>query len=87
MAKISVLWKLGKSIVYKNIALYSYIPQNKKFRFGLVWFMVFNATFNSISVIVAVSFIDGGNRGTQRKPLQKYNWFSIFLISAPFRAI
>ena len=87
MAKISVLWKLGKSVVYKNIALYSYIPQNKNFRFGLVWFMVFNATFNSISVIVAVSFIDGGNRSTQRKPLQKYNWFSIFLISAPSRAI
>jgi hypothetical protein len=29
--------------------------------------MVFNVTFNNISV-VAVSFIGGGNRGTQRKP-------------------
>jgi len=38
---------------------------------GLVWFsfMVFNATFNNIfSYIVAVSFIDGGNRSTRRKP-------------------
>ena len=33
---------------------------------ALVWFMVFNVTFNNISVyIVAVSFIGGGNR---RKP-------------------
>ena len=40
----------------------------------LVWFMVFNSTFNNISVtqkmyIVAVSFIDEGNRSTRRKPL------------------
>ena len=38
--------------------------------FGLCFrFMVFNATFNNISVItyiVAVSFIGGGNRSTQR---------------------
>ena len=27
----------------------------------LVWFMVFNATFNNISIIVAVSFIGGEN--------------------------
>jgi len=31
-------------------------------------FMVFNATFNNISVIVAVSFIGVGNRSTSRKP-------------------
>jgi len=33
--------------------------------------MVFNTTFNNISVIlyVAVSFIGGGNRSTWRKPL------------------
>ena len=38
-------------------------------RFGLVWFIVFNAIFNNISVIsLAVSFIDGGNRSTRRKP-------------------
>jgi hypothetical protein len=30
--------------------------------------MVFNATFNNISVIMAVSFIGGGNRCAQRKP-------------------
>ena len=30
--------------------------------------MLFNATFNTISAIVAVSFIDGGNRNTRRKP-------------------
>jgi len=31
---------------------------------------LFNATFNNISVyIVAVNFIDGGNRSTRRKPL------------------
>ena len=32
------------------------------------WFMVFNATFNNISVIyLVVSFIGGGNRCTRRK--------------------
>jgi len=34
--------------------------------------MVFNATFNNISIInyiMAVSFIDGGNRSTQKKQL------------------
>jgi hypothetical protein len=39
-----------------------------RFRFS---FMVFNATFNNISVIsyiVAVSFIGGGNRSTLRNP-------------------
>jgi hypothetical protein len=37
---------------------------------GLLWFgfMVFNATFNNISAIVAVSFIGGANRSTLRKP-------------------
>ena len=30
--------------------------------------LVLNATFNHISYIVAVSFIDGGNRSTWRKP-------------------
>jgi len=39
----------------------------------LVWFMVFNATFNNISVTqemytVAVSFIGGGNWSTRRNP-------------------
>ena len=34
------------------------------------WFMVFNATFNNISVISwqSISFIGGGNRSTRRKP-------------------
>jgi hypothetical protein len=39
----------------------------------LFGFIVFNATFNNISVtgyIVAVSFIGGGNRRTRRKPLK-----------------
>ena len=40
---------------------------------GLDWFMVFNATFNNISDIHVswwynVSFINGGNQSTQRKP-------------------
>jgi hypothetical protein len=30
--------------------------------------MILNATFSNISVIVAVSFIDGENRNIQRKP-------------------
>jgi hypothetical protein len=35
----------------------------------LVWFMVFNATFNNyFSYIMTVSFIGGGNRSTRRKP-------------------
>jgi hypothetical protein len=33
--------------------------------------MVFNATFNNISVIVAVSFIDGANGSTWGKPPKK----------------
>ena len=42
----------------------------KNFGFWLClgWFLVFNATFNNISVIVLASFICGGNRSTQRKP-------------------
>ena len=36
------------------------------FRDGLSWFMVYNATFNNISV----SFIGGGNRSTRGKPPQ-----------------
>jgi hypothetical protein len=44
-----------------------YDPRNKH----MVWFMVFDATFNNISgsYIVAVSFIGGGNWSTMRKPL------------------
>jgi len=34
--------------------------------------MVFNAIFNNISVIVAVSFIGGENRSTRRKPLTNF---------------
>jgi hypothetical protein len=35
--------------------------------------VVFNATFNNISVvIVAVSFIVGGNRSIRRKPLKNF---------------
>jgi hypothetical protein len=33
----------------------------------MVWFMVFYATFNNISVIVVVSFIGKGNRITLEK--------------------
>jgi hypothetical protein len=34
-----------------------------------VWFMVFNATFNNISIISCLSvFFGGGNRSTQRNP-------------------
>jgi hypothetical protein len=35
----------------------------------LVVVLVFNATSTIFSYIVAVSFIGGGNRSTQRKPL------------------
>ena len=35
---------------------------------GFVWFKVLNATFNKIQFIVAVSFIDWGNRSTRKKP-------------------
>ena len=35
----------------------------------IIWFMVFNATFNNVSgiYIVVVSFIGGGNQSTCRK--------------------
>jgi hypothetical protein len=33
----------------------------------MVWFIVFNVTFNNISYIVTVSFIGGGNGSTERK--------------------
>jgi hypothetical protein len=38
--------------------------------YWLVGFMVFNATFNNISIIyiVAVGFIGGGNQSARRKP-------------------
>ena len=35
---------------------------------GYIAAMVLNATFNCIFVIVAVSFIGGGNRSTRKKP-------------------
>ena len=38
--------------------------------------MVFNATFNNISVVVVVNFIGGGNRSTLRKPLTCRNYIS-----------
>ena len=34
---------------------------------GLVWFMVFNATFNNILALVEVSFIGGGNQSAPLK--------------------
>jgi hypothetical protein len=37
-------------------------------RFGYAWFMVFNVTFNNISVIVAVISIGEGNRSIRGKP-------------------
>jgi hypothetical protein len=45
----------------------------------LVVIMVFNATFNNISVIVAVSFIGGGNLSTRRKPLTCHKSLTIFI--------
>jgi len=36
----------------------------------MVWFIVFNVTFNNISYIVTVSFIGGGNGSTKRKAPQ-----------------
>jgi hypothetical protein len=50
-----------------------------------LWFMVFNATFNNIADIVAVSFIDGGKRATWRKPptfrknKKTYSYFILLL--------
>jgi hypothetical protein len=45
----------------------------------LVVIMVFNATFNNISVIVAVSFIGGGNLSTRRKPPTCHKSLTIFI--------
>jgi len=42
--------------------------------------MVFNATFNNISYIVAVSFIDGGNWSIQRKPTTRRKSLTNFII-------
>ena len=41
---------------------------NKGGRGGGFKVMVYNTTFNNISVILAVSFIGGGNQSTRRKP-------------------
>ena len=49
--------------------------------------MVFNATFNYFSYIMAVSFIDGGSRSTWRKPLTncigscKHNYHTIMIMT------
>ena len=52
----------------KYLGVFDLLCNNERKCF-LVWFMVFNATFNNIfSYIVAVSFIGGGNRSTRRKP-------------------
>jgi hypothetical protein len=43
--------------------------------------MVFNATLNNISVIiVAVSFIGGGNRRNRRKPTLSHNVVDLALM-------
>jgi hypothetical protein len=39
----------------------------------LGWFMVFNATFNNISVISWLSFMGGGNLSTRRKPVASHS--------------
>ena len=39
---------------------------DEKLWFGLVWFMVFNATFDNISIIICVLW--GRNRSTRRRP-------------------
>ena len=36
---------------YKRSGYYCVLLNSVDFRFGLVWYMVFNATFNNISVI------------------------------------
>jgi hypothetical protein len=41
--------------------------------------MVFNATFNNISVIRVGSFIGGGNRSTWRKPMPCRQSLTIFI--------
>jgi hypothetical protein len=57
--------------------------QNLKFLLtlqnSLIWFMVFNATFNKwyISYIVVVSFIGEGS--TQRKPQTYRKWLTNFI--------
>jgi hypothetical protein len=53
------------SILSENIKL-AEIDQKTPIFFYSTWFMVFNATFNNISVI-SVSFIGGENQSTQRK--------------------
>jgi hypothetical protein len=49
---------------------------------GLVSFIVFNATFNNISVnyIVAVSFIGGGNWSSRRKPPTCHNLWKVYIV-------
>jgi hypothetical protein len=61
---------LQGSFGQKTIKHHSKESSRDKQIFGLVGdrVMVFNATFNNILVIVAVSFFDGGNRSSQRKP-------------------
>ena len=65
--------KCANVLLQSNLELRCYVEITKKMRsihlkVTMVWFMVFNATFNNISVIyiMVVSFIDGGNRSTQR---------------------
>jgi hypothetical protein len=55
-----------------------------------VCLMVFSATFNNVSYIVAVSFISGGNRMTQRKlPICRMSqfwltlWFCLTVFTDP----
>jgi len=46
---------------------YIYIKKGEKGVIELRWFMVFNATFNNISVISWRQFIGGGNQSTREK--------------------
>jgi hypothetical protein len=64
------------------LALWVRIPLQQIFRV-IVRVTVFNATFNNISIIswtVAVSFIGGGNRCSQRKPLTYHKSLTNFII-------
>jgi hypothetical protein len=64
--KIDIKQSLNKFLLYYCCIVDILVPQNLN---GGRGFMVFNSTFNLISVIfnVAVSFIDGGNQSTWRK--------------------
>ena len=75
--------KIKKIFTYSNVIIFCLVlhfSSTTHFSFDMVGegAMAFNSSFNNISVKLTVSFIGGGNRSTQRKPVTDKFYHIIF---------